>query len=71
MFPWAAAGLPQGFDEKMSDLLAAEGYNVKILGKTDWSAGGHSLNVRLNSWTMYVAATPVERDGPTGSAPSL
>ena len=26
---------------------------VKITGKTDWSAGGHSDNVYLNSWTMY------------------
>ena len=46
-------GLPPGFDEKVNDVLGAHGYRVKMLGKTDWTAGSHSLNVRLNSWTMY------------------
>ena len=34
-------------------MLARSGYAVKISGKTDWTSGSHSLNVRLNSWTMY------------------
>ena len=46
-------GLPSGFKDKMSDVLTEHGYDVKILGKTDWGTGGHTLNVRLNSWTMY------------------
>ena len=46
-------GLPPGFDDKLSDVLGRHGYEVKILGKTDWTSGGHSLNVRLNAWTMY------------------
>ena len=32
-------GLPPGFDGKMSDVLDAHGYRVKMLGKTDWTAG--------------------------------
>eukprot|EP01062_Namystynia_karyoxenos_P017708 TRINITY_DN16555_c1_g2_i1.p2 TRINITY_DN16555_c1_g2~~TRINITY_DN16555_c1_g2_i1.p2 ORF type:complete len:581 (+),score=214.42 TRINITY_DN16555_c1_g2_i1:80-1744(+) len=46
-------GLPPDYDQKIGDVMSRFGYNVKISGKTDWSAGGHSLNVRLNSWTMY------------------
>ena len=47
-------GLPADFDERIDQVLgAAGGYNTKITGKTDWSAGGHSENVYLNSWTMY------------------
>jgi arylsulfatase A-like enzyme len=47
-------GLPADFDERIDQVLgAAGGYNAKITGKTDWSAGGHSENVYLNAWTMY------------------
>ena len=28
---------------------------VKVSGKTDWSTGGHSVNVHLDAWTMYTA----------------
>ena len=46
-------GLPPGFDDKMSDVLARHGYSTAIFGKRDWTAGAHTLNVQLNSWTMY------------------
>jgi len=46
-------GLPPGFDLKIGDVLGRAGYNVVISGKEDWSTGAHSMNVRLNSWTMY------------------
>ncbi len=35
------------------DVMEKTEYSVKISGKEDWSTGGHSENVRLNSWTMY------------------
>lgn len=34
-------------------VLEREGYAVKVGGKRDWDSGAHTLNVRLNSWTMY------------------
>ena len=46
-------GLPLNYDQKIQDVLSAEGYNVKINGKEDWNSGGHSVNVRLSAWTMY------------------
>eukprot|EP01064_Diplonema_japonicum_P027660 TRINITY_DN4046_c2_g1_i2.p1 TRINITY_DN4046_c2_g1~~TRINITY_DN4046_c2_g1_i2.p1 ORF type:complete len:560 (+),score=170.94 TRINITY_DN4046_c2_g1_i2:43-1722(+) len=46
-------GLPVEYDQKIMDVMNASGYHVMISGKEDWSTGGHSLNVRLNSWTMY------------------
>eukprot|EP00755_Sulcionema_specki_P019737 Sspe_Gene.70221::Locus_41454_Transcript_2_4_Confidence_0.286_Length_1886::g.70221::m.70221/K12376/ARSK; arylsulfatase K len=46
-------GLDPDFSDKIFDVLERNNYTVKISGKTDWSAGGHSLNVRLNAWTMY------------------
>eukprot|EP01065_Artemidia_motanka_P008014 TRINITY_DN14003_c0_g1_i1.p2 TRINITY_DN14003_c0_g1~~TRINITY_DN14003_c0_g1_i1.p2 ORF type:complete len:637 (+),score=193.67 TRINITY_DN14003_c0_g1_i1:54-1913(+) len=46
-------GLPPDYSDKISDVMQRAGFNVRISGKEDWSAGGHSLNVRLNSWTMY------------------
>ena len=30
-------------------------YAVKVSGKTDWTTGGHSENVRLDAWSMYTA----------------
>lgn len=47
-------GLPKNYSEKINDVLVAEGYDVMISGKTDWSTGGHSLENRLEAWTMYV-----------------
>ena len=46
-------GLPLDYDQKIFDVLARNNYSVKISGKEDWSTGGHSENVYLNSWTMY------------------
>ena len=46
-------GLPSNFTDRIDQVLGRNGYNVKISGKEDWSSGEHSLNVRLNSWTMY------------------
>jgi len=54
-------GLPQGYDALISNYVEKAGYQVKISGKTDWTVGGHSENVRLNSWTMY---TPFPYDIP-------
>ena len=38
----------------LGDVLQRRGYSALLAGKSDWTTGGHSLNVRLNSWTMYV-----------------
>eukprot|EP00750_Incisomonas_marina_P011377 INCI16370.5.p1 GENE.INCI16370.5~~INCI16370.5.p1 ORF type:complete len:555 (+),score=64.45 INCI16370.5:814-2478(+) len=46
-------GLPQNFSQRIDQVLASNGYNTMITGKEDWTAGGHSENVYLNSWTMY------------------
>jgi len=47
-------GLPQDFSHRIDQELATKAhYNTLISGKEDWVSGGHSLNVRLNSWTMY------------------
>eukprot|EP01061_Rhynchopus_euleeides_P016122 TRINITY_DN27300_c0_g1_i2.p1 TRINITY_DN27300_c0_g1~~TRINITY_DN27300_c0_g1_i2.p1 ORF type:complete len:546 (+),score=217.37 TRINITY_DN27300_c0_g1_i2:56-1693(+) len=46
-------GLAPGYDQKIMDVLGDNGYNVKVSGKEDWTAGSHSTNVRLNAWTMY------------------
>lgn len=44
-------GLPGGYNETWADYATARGYNVKILGKTDYHAGGHTLTCRLSCWT--------------------
>eukprot|EP00038_Savillea_parva_P019881 m.29487 g.29487 ORF g.29487 m.29487 type:complete len:697 (+) comp4598_c0_seq1:74-2164(+) len=46
-------GNPHNYTDLIGDVLQRRGYDVKISGKTDWTTGGHSLNVQLNSWTMY------------------
>eukprot|EP00050_Salpingoeca_kvevrii_P013915 m.31660 g.31660 ORF g.31660 m.31660 type:complete len:579 (-) comp5385_c0_seq1:1640-3376(-) len=47
-------GLPHNFSARIDQVLADKaGYATKIIGKTDWKVGDHSLDVRLNSWTMY------------------
>lgn len=46
-------GNPPDYQDLLGDVLDRHGYDVLISGKTDWTTGGHSLNVRLNSWTMY------------------
>ena len=46
-------GLPLNYSQRIDQVLAKHGYNTAIFGKEDWSMGSHSLNVRLNSWTMY------------------
>lgn len=47
-------GLPDNYSQKINDVLANEGYDVSIAGKTDWSTGGHSLDNRLEAWAMYI-----------------
>ena len=47
-------GNPPDYQDLLGDVLQRRGYDVLISGKTDWSAGGHSMDVRLNSWTMCV-----------------
>lgn len=46
-------GNPSDYNDLIGDVLQRHGYDVKIAGKTDWSAGGHSLTARLTGWTMY------------------
>ena len=48
----AVAG--EGFDTlKISDRLAALGYNINIKGKEDWLSGGHSSTTMLDSFSIY------------------
>lgn len=47
-------GLPVNYTERIDQVLPLlTDYQVKVSGKTDWSTGGHSENVRLDAWTMY------------------
>mmetsp|Transcript_71228 Transcript_71228/g.141226 ORF Transcript_71228/g.141226 Transcript_71228/m.141226 type:complete len:538 (-) Transcript_71228:1029-2642(-) len=46
-------GLPDGFSDRIDQVLARNGYATRISGKTDWSTGSHSQNVYLQAWTMY------------------
>ena len=51
-------GLPAGYDMRLDQVMSntsVTNYAVKVSGKTDWSTGGHSENVRLDAWTMYAA----------------
>ena len=46
-------GLPFDYAARLDQTLARRGYSVKVSGKTDWAAGGHSETVWLAAWTMY------------------
>ena len=46
-------GLPVNYNNRMDQVLNRSGYDTLLSGKYDWKSGSHSLNVRLNSWTMY------------------
>jgi len=46
-------GLPDHFDNRIDQVLARAGYSTRMSGKSDWSTGSHSENVRLQAWTMY------------------
>ena len=46
-------GLPAGYSDRIDQVVSREGYNSLVAGKTDWSTGGHSINVRLAAWNMY------------------
>lgn len=46
-------GLPDNYTDRIDQVLQRSGYNVRVSGKKDWKSGSHTLNVRLNSWTMY------------------
>ena len=49
-------GLPVNYTKRIDQLLPQlTDYAVKVSGKTDWSTGGHSENVRLDAWDMYTA----------------
>lgn len=58
-------GLPLNFTERMDQVLAKEGYGVKMAGKTDWATGSHTENVYLGAWTMY-ARFPYNLSAGTG-----
>ena len=46
-------GLPHNYTERLDQVLGAHtDYQIKVSGKTDWSTGGHTLNVRLGAWMM-------------------
>ncbi|EDQ87638.1 uncharacterized protein MONBRDRAFT_27030 [Monosiga brevicollis MX1] len=47
-------GLPENYDLKYSDVLHKGGYNVGIFGKTDFTAGGHTVDARVTAWTNKV-----------------
>ena len=47
-------GLPPDFDLRIDQILQRHGgYTTHLAGKLDFTAGGHSENVRLSAWTMY------------------
>ncbi|CAJ1409210.1 unnamed protein product [Effrenium voratum] len=46
-------GLPPNYTLRLDQVLQREGYDVKMTGKLDYSAGGHSEDVYLQAWTMY------------------
>ena len=46
-------GLPSNYTNRIDQVLERNGYDTFLNGKFDWKSGSHSLNVRLNSWTMY------------------
>ena len=57
-------GLPQGYPDRIDQVLGRNGYATKISGKKDWDTGSHSMNVRLSAWTMYTRfAYNVNRSG--------
>lgn len=60
-------GWPAGFNKTIFDVLSAYGnYSYKISGKTDWSAGGHSISARTAAWAEKVAFPYTLRNGSYG-----
>eukprot|EP01147_Barroeca_monosierra_P003495 gene3495-6122_t len=47
-------GLPANYSNTFAEVLKRNGYNVGIFGKTDYEAGGHSLDARVTAWTNKV-----------------
>jgi arylsulfatase A-like enzyme len=48
-------GLDTNYSLRYDQLLERiGGYNVKIVGKTDWTTGSHSVPCRVQSWTNKV-----------------
>lgn len=41
-------------NDLIGNAMADAGYHVKITGKTDWVAGGHSLLTMIDSFTIYM-----------------
>jgi arylsulfatase K len=48
-------GLDKEYESRFDQLLEKiGGYNVQIVGKTDWTAGAHSVDCMVQSWTQKV-----------------
>lgn len=52
--------------QKLSDVMAAGGYDVQIGGKEDWLSTGHSLTTMVDSWSIY-ARFPYDIPSTTGN----
>lgn len=48
-------GLPADYDARIDQLLNASGYATLMVGKTDWTVGGHTESCFLESFTFNVA----------------
>lgn len=59
-------GLPNDYNMTITDILKLNGYATKIAGKTDWSAGGHSVDARVTAWTDKVKFPYTLKDGSPG-----
>ncbi|XP_077988538.1 arylsulfatase K-like [Glandiceps talaboti] len=57
-------GLPDSFPT-WKDSLDAGGYDTKILGKTDYTSGDHSVSNRVEAWTRDVNFTLAQEGRPT------
>ncbi|XP_070543419.1 arylsulfatase K-like [Ptychodera flava] len=57
-------GLPKGYPT-WKDYLDKAGYDTKILGKTDYTVGDHSLSNRVEAWTREVNFTLAQEGRPT------
>eukprot|EP00052_Salpingoeca_macrocollata_P015252 m.121391 g.121391 ORF g.121391 m.121391 type:complete len:533 (-) comp19621_c0_seq3:129-1727(-) len=59
-------GLDKNYTQKWNDLAEKQGYQVKIVGKTDYQAGGHSESCRVTAWTNRVAFPYTLKNGSRG-----
>ena len=48
-------GLPANYSARIDQMLNASGYSTLVVGKTDWTVGGHTESCFLESFTFNVA----------------